>query len=110
MLFADILDDVREFSVDEIDEACKTYRRDAANKFFPKSGDIRALILAEHKHQVQLEKLGPPRPRTESRPICWWLQPRKCWQPHWKESEVPRGEIPSPRLPDPPRYNPGADQ
>lgn len=45
-LYAQYLDDLREFAFADIVEAAQKYRRDAANKFFPLPGQLRGLILA----------------------------------------------------------------
>ncbi len=91
MLIADYCADLSACRVDEIEVACREYRLNPKNQFFPKSAQLREIIFANRKHREELDKLGAP-VKVDSRPIRWWSQSRKFWQPHWREADVPAGE------------------
>lgn len=90
---ADYADDLGDCTIPEIEIAIIEYRRDPANQFFPKSAQLRAIIAANRKHRADLDRIGPPITSVQNRPICWWMKPRALWQPHWRESDVPAGEL-----------------
>lgn len=96
-MLADYAADLGSCDLTEIEIAIAEYRRTPVTpgrlKVFPGSDILLALVLAHRKHRADLEKLGPPIKEFDSRPICWWMQPKTLWQPHWRESEVPAGEF-----------------
>lgn len=92
-LYSDFAEDLSDCLIAEIEVAIREYRRDPANKFFPKSADLRGIIGANRKHRKDLERLGNPIKDFDSRPHFWWGQRRQWWQPHWRESDIPRGEL-----------------
>lgn len=55
LLLADYLDDLHGYSVEAINAACTQYRRNPENKFFPRSGDLLALLKpkSEPRHHLQ---------------------------------------------------------
>lgn len=103
MLFNDFVQDLEEFDEPEIEMACKLCRQNAKNKFFPKPGDLREIILAGRRERASIERIGvgnlderfykangyyPP-----ARPIRWWQRPRELWGQGWHDSEIPAHEI-----------------
>lgn len=87
----DFITDLAEFKIEEIQAAIQTYRRDPSRTKMPTSGQLRSLALKERADAIAAAQ---PKVRAEfpGRPMRWWLQSKNCWQPHWLESEVPRGE------------------
>lgn len=93
VMWADFADDLADCTIPEIEVAIREYRRDPANKFFPKSADLRAIVWANRKHRADLEKIGKPVSNFDSRPIMWWTQPKALWNPNWRENDVPIGQM-----------------
>jgi hypothetical protein len=97
-LIADLVEDLREFAVTDIEWAINTYRKEppapGKAKYFPDSGTLRK--LASKAQHARIEASTPARqlvPEFGNRPRLWWMQPKQHWQPHWRESEVPVGEM-----------------
>lgn len=113
MLFADFVEDLTEFTVEEIETACRLYRQDGTKQFFPKPGELRSVALKERSDRIAIERLGPPIKNFDSRPIMWWMRRREAWKPHWRESEIPAEEFPAYRKLQErgaaPRYAPGTE-
>ena len=51
-LYTDYLDDLRPYSVADIDRAMKSYRRNGDNKFYPTSGQLIDELLPPHDRNV----------------------------------------------------------
>lgn len=47
LLIEDYISDLRDLPLDLLDSAVASYRKDAANRFFPTSGQLRALITEQ---------------------------------------------------------------
>lgn len=90
MLFEDFVEDLREFRDDEVEKACRLYRQDGQNQFFPKPGQLREILLKERAEENSIRKISS-RALPDSRPIMWWLLDN--WKPHWMESEIPADEV-----------------
>lgn len=117
LLFEDFVADLTGFSNDEIETACRLYRQNGKNQFFPKPGQLREIALAQRKDAAGMDRISK-RPLTEPRPLLWWLQSRERWEPHWHESQIPADEQAryrdgqarrqqQARQSDPPPYVPG---
>lgn len=83
LLFADFAEDLRDYPIDRIEDACRAYRRDPENRFFPTPGQLRAYIP---KPPVDT---GPKVLPYSARPTAWWMMPREQWRPEWRDAEVP---------------------
>lgn len=92
MLVSDYCQDLAACRVDEIEIACREYRLNPKNQFYPKSAQLREIIFANRKHRQELARIGT-RVQVESRPHWWWAKPRNLWSPHWRDDEVPAGEM-----------------
>lgn len=92
-LVADFVEDLIEFPLAEIEIAILEYRRGAENEFFPKPGKLRKIIIGNRSHRAQLERLGDGAGKRDTRPCRWWGINRRLWKPHWRESDVPEGEM-----------------
>ena len=91
-LIADYADDLGDCRLTEIELAIRTWRMDAKNQFFPKSAQLRALVLDYREHRAELDKMPPTSGKWEfgdSRPYYWWQRQRRFWKPHWREEEIP---------------------
>lgn len=86
LLFADFVEDLREYSPERIEAACTAYRRNPENRFFPTPGQLRACIPPLKVEAVY----GSGDTRTSlNRPTGWYLRPRDKWLPEWREDEAP---------------------
>ena len=103
-LLADYLDDLGKFSINEVEVACRDWRRDVKNTKFPRAAQICALIEQDRKDRRERKASTDkgfkpsamdkrPYPDGQSRAILWWHLPRKLWKPEWRESDVPDGEL-----------------
>lgn len=103
VLITDMVNDLSDYRFDEIEIAARDYRKDAENKFFPRSGQLINLVTAERRERRLAREAGRKRgpsgpdlrayPDGLSRPLMWWMKPRKLWKPSWREAEVPDGEM-----------------
>lgn len=105
LLVKDMVNDLDRYHVSEIEVAIQKYRRDAANKYFPRSGQLIELIEADRKdrraavretHKRDCIPAGPDGiayPDGKYRPLMWWHLSKQLWKPHWREAEVPVGEL-----------------
>lgn len=59
-LMADYLEDLRGFTPVQVAEACAKYRRDAANKFFPRTGQLLELLKPEPGIPCRLQTYHAP--------------------------------------------------
>ena len=90
-VIADMLGDLMEYAVVDIETAAEEYRRDPKSQFFPKPGQLRALAgVAAKARSVRANVKALP---TDVRPSLWWMQSKAVWKSHWKEHEVPAGEM-----------------
>ena len=90
-----MVEDLEEFPVSEIQAAIRQYRQDPNSRFFPTSGALRGVIAQARRERAAQDRRAP-RIKLVSRPIGWWNLPRSWWSkwnPDWKESEVPAGEL-----------------
>ncbi len=89
-------------------EACKSYRRDPENRFFPTPGQMLAICepamkardLQHTGAKRMLQTLSeaeqePPAPERRMvylpRPSGWFIRPKSEWREDWLEREVPEG-------------------
>lgn len=95
-VFKDYADDLGGCTIAEIENAIRDYRLQpkipGKMKPFPGSDDLLGLVVANRKHRADLERLGAP-VKLVSRPIRWWSKPRSMWAAHWRECDVPAGEL-----------------
>lgn len=90
----DFIQDLQPFTMAEIENGIRDYRREAKNKFFPTPGQLLQVMAANRKHVVQLDAYRPLKPEFGTpRPICWWMQAKQLWKPEWSETQVPAGEL-----------------
>ena len=87
-LLADYLEDLALFGVREVEIACRSWRQDTKNKRFP-----RAAELIQRIRDYRAPKSDNKKPAFGGRPILWWMQPKEIWPLHWRETEVPMGEM-----------------
>jgi hypothetical protein len=96
-MIADYVLDLAEFAICDVEDACKAYRKDPASEFFPKPGQLFKLASVARRDRNAAEKFAETRGRIpeekDQRPILWWMQSTKCWPRHWRESEVPSGQL-----------------
>lgn len=94
VLIGDMVDDLHGFGVYEIEKALREYRQNAKEKFFPKSGQLIALINAAKAEANWHEKHSKPATPEfgDSRPIRWWQISRRFWKPHWRVDDIPADE------------------
>jgi hypothetical protein len=91
LLLDAFVDDLVEFTTADIENAFRAYRRDTKNKFFPTSGQIRALASgivrdrAERDRHARSPRLDPN--HVLRRPQFWWLLP--YWNADWGAHEIP---------------------
>lgn len=88
-LIRDMVEDLSAYGVSEIDQAIKDYRRNGLNRFFPTSGQLLAPILERRKELHQDAKISSKPLPNESRPLMWWMLPRKLWKQNWREADAP---------------------
>ena len=119
MLFDDFVEDLAGFKDEEVETACRLYRQNGANQFFPKPGQLREILLKQRAEDRSMRRIST-RPIPESRPLCWWMQPKERWKSHWLESEIPEHDQAAHRAwktamenrareTTTPRYSPGTD-
>lgn len=89
----DFIEDLSDYTIGEIDNSIKAYRRDAKSKFFPTPGHLIAIIVAARKERADMDKISTKPLPNDPRPHLWWMQSRTLWKPHWLECEVPAGEF-----------------
>jgi len=96
-----IVEDLKfRFGAPQVLVAIATYRMNAMNRYYPTSGQLAALAQSEVQHERVMRSpvRGPefPEPGPDgkpvSRPLRWWLQPKRFWKAHWRESEIPASE------------------
>lgn len=97
-MIQDMVRDLADLAIIDVERAIETYRKTPfpMGKFkpFPDSGLLRKLAGDERKHREEVQGAPPVKPEFgESRPHFWWGQRRQWWQPHWRESDIPRGEL-----------------
>lgn len=85
-LFEAFVEDLSDFATCEVELAIREYRRNPANKFFPTTGQIRALAVMAAKERAEIARPRRALP-DDPRPGFWWRLP--FWKPHWKDGEVP---------------------
>lgn len=92
-LIRDMVEDLGNYVVQEVDAAIRAYRLDAKERYFPRSGQLKA-IIERHHAEGSMGCYGPKlKPEFgDSRPIRWWLLPRQFWQPHWRVGDIPEAE------------------
>jgi len=91
-LLKDYLEDLENYRPMELDKFCRIWRTNAANKSFPKVGQVIAglnSIRQDITDAAQAEK----RPQHVSRPLMWWHLPKDRWNEGWRECDVPDGEL-----------------
>lgn len=94
LMVKDMVGDLDTYHVNEIDVAIQKYRRDASNRFFPRSGQLIDLIEANRKERRELDRYASkPDTKGKSRPLMWWMKPKTMWDVSWRECEVPDGEM-----------------
>lgn len=93
VLIRDMLEDLAEFTPEQVDAAIRSYRRDPKSKFFPTSGQLIEKATQARKEQVEADKAARSRKAIpefgDSRPLMWWTQAPYLWKPHWKEADIP---------------------
>lgn len=93
VLIRDMLEDLAEFTPEQVDAAIRAYRRDPKSKFFPTSGQLREKAAECRKEQIENARTSGKRKAIpefgDSRPILWWTQMPYLWRPHWKEADIP---------------------
>lgn len=101
LLAQDFIEDLGKYRVAEIENGFAAYRRDPNSKFFPKPAQIIEKIETDRRHRSIDDRMarkgdvvaanpdGRALPDGRQRPSYWWMQPRKCWKPDWRESEAP---------------------
>lgn len=91
LLISDYLEDLAEFTIEQLQRAVVDYRRDGKNKFFPKIGELRDLISPPRETQWHppgytgrkaMLEFGDPRP------LCWEMRPRRLWAKHWRVEDL----------------------
>lgn len=101
-LLADYLEDLERFTLGEVEVACRDWRRNVANKKFPRSAEIVELIRDNKRHVVEASSTAERRaagpdgvayPDGKSRPCMWWHLSKQLWKPDWREADVPVGEL-----------------
>lgn len=86
----DMADDLGEFTLAEIEVAIRAYRLDASERFFPRSANLRELVLAERSARRESATGAECKIQFgESRPLMWWTKPKTLWARHWREGEIP---------------------
>lgn len=93
-LIRDMVEDLSMFGIGEIEASIKAYRRNAENRFFPTSGQLREPILAARKDTRDAARISD-RPLSESRPLLWWYLSKRLWKAHWLESDIPQHARPA---------------
>lgn len=92
LLVEDMADDLSEFTFAEIENAIRDYRRDNANKFYPRSGDLIALIQGKRKARATDAAQGDKGPVRfefgDSRPLAWEYLRKQFWKPHWSADDL----------------------
>jgi hypothetical protein len=89
------VEDLEEFPVPEIEAAIRQYRQDPKSRFFPTSGALRGLIAQARRERAAHDRL-PRKIVLPGRPMRWFDLPKSWWHkwnPDWKESEVPEGQL-----------------
>ena len=91
LLTEDFIQDLGRYRIQEIQDAFASYRRDAANRFFPRPGQIIALIAEDRKERREMDRLDSKAARgiPDPRPLMWWYLPKKLWATHWREDDIP---------------------
>lgn len=92
----DMVEDLAEFAIHDVEQAIRSYRCNSKNRFFPNSGQLRDLAAESRteRHQTATARstaafMGQ---QVKSRPMLWWLKPRKLWEPEWRVSEISDNE------------------
>jgi hypothetical protein len=92
-----MVDDLQEYRIPDIEIAIRDYRQlvtpPGKVKYFPDSGQLRGIIIANLKHRAEVERIGKPVTIRKSRPLMWWHKPLDHWNADWREHEVPAGEL-----------------
>lgn len=97
-MFKDYADDLGGCTIAEIELAIRDYRLKpkipGKMKPFPGTDDLLELVQAHRKHRRDMERYAPVRYQFgDSRPLMWWHIPKARWEAHWRESEVPVGDL-----------------
>lgn len=90
-LLIDYLEDLKKYRVVEIEHFCRDWRTNISKKNFPKVAEIIAAV-GQSRRDIAEAAAARDRPKIATRPIRWWMQSKRCWNPIWLESEVPAGE------------------
>jgi len=90
-LLTDLADDLAEFTIFDVENAIRDYRRDPAERFFPTSGKLRALAAQSRRERINSTSKPLPVSR-DLRPLMWWLQPKRFWKSHWSADDIPPNE------------------
>lgn len=91
----DFLEDLKEYTVAEIDNAIRDYRTNPESEYFPTPGKLLKILAANKVHRAQVLAIGKPAAFEfgEGRPLKWWYRPKSSWNDTWREHEVPAGEM-----------------
>lgn len=89
-----MLEDLAEFRFAQVEAAIKAYRRDAKNRFFPTSGQLRDLAAIARREEHETAAANARGPMVlDSRPYYWWDMPKKHWKAHWREGDIPEPSL-----------------
>lgn len=90
LLIVDYCRDLADCTLLELDAAIADYRR-GQEKFFPKIGDLRALVFASRKDFRDMERVGKRAiPEFgDSRPALWWMQAPYLRRSPWRVEDIP---------------------
>lgn len=92
----DLVNDLIGFGMYEIEQAVNAYRQDANERFFPTGSGPLIKRIREVVKEVAQSKSGERWAESvrnfDSRPLSWWLMPRRFWKAHWKVSDIPTAE------------------
>lgn len=96
-MYKDYAEDLAGCTIAEVEVAIREYRLrpkiPGKMKPFPGSDDLLEIVRANRKHRQELDRIGKPAAVADPRPLKWWFKPKGMWSAHWRESEVPAGEL-----------------
>lgn len=97
-MIEDMAADLGDCTQAQVEVAIRKYRLDASKRFFPRSADLRDLVLEDcAQRRASTESRATIESEFgESRPLMWWSLPKMLWKSHWRENEIParaKGEI-----------------
>jgi len=97
-LIRDMVEDLEEFTIFDVEVAIRTYRRDPANRFFPRAADLRGLIEADRKERrITGGKVRGEPEFPDSRPAMWEYTRKRFWQRHWSADDLNTANDPTRR-------------